>query len=230
MIKFEAKNRVGEITIARAAAGNAFTADMVRQLRDAFDGAALITDVLTLTGDGADFTVGRDRQEPRTEAPFDAFLGIGELNKIIAAYPGILIAAIRGRAFGLGVGLVMRSDLALAADDARFALDEVKLGFPPMFIMEEIIEHLPPKNALDIVLSSREFGADEALKMGLISRVVPTSQLDAVTRELAATLHERDCRVILACKRYFRAASKMPADARSAFALVEQTKFALSNH
>lgn len=185
---------------------------------------------MTLTGDGVDFTVGRDRQEPRTEAPFDAFLGIGELNKIIAAYPGILIAAIRGRAFGLGVGLVMRSDLALAADDARFALDEVKLGFPPMFIMEEIIEHLPPKNALDIVLSGREFGAGEALNMGLVSRIVPTSQLDAATRELARALHERDRRVILACKRYFRAAGGMPAEARSAFALVEQTKFALSNH
>lgn len=43
MIKFEAVDRVGEITIARAATGNAFTADMVRQLRDAFDGAALST-------------------------------------------------------------------------------------------------------------------------------------------------------------------------------------------
>jgi enoyl-CoA hydratase/carnithine racemase len=230
MIEFKASNRVGEIVIERASAGNAFTGDMVRQLRDALERAAESTDILTLTGAGADFTVGRDRQEPKTGSPFDAFRNVSELNKAVAAYPGILITAIRGRAFGLGVGLVMRSNLAFAADDAQFALDEVKLGIPPMFIMEEILEHLPSKIALDIVLSSREFGADEALRMGLLSRVAPASQLDALVGAFVETLRERDRSVILACKRYLRAVGKMPADARSAFALVEQTQFALNRH
>jgi enoyl-CoA hydratase/carnithine racemase len=137
---------------------------------------------------------------------------------------------VRGRAFGLGVGLVMRSDLAIAASDAQFALDEVKLGIPPMFIMEEIVDHLPSKRALDIILTSREFGADEALQIGLLSRVVPAEQLEAAAEDLVETLRGRDHSIILACKRYLRTVAKMPADARAAYALVEQTQFAMSKH
>jgi enoyl-CoA hydratase/carnithine racemase len=141
-----------------------------------------------------------------------------------------LIAAVRGRAHGLGVGLVMRSDLALAASDAQFALDEVKLGIPPMFILEEIVDHLPSKRALDLILTSREFGAEEALQMGLLSRVVPADELEAATAALVETLRGRDRSVILVCKRYLRTVKKMPSEARAAYALVEQTQFALSKH
>jgi enoyl-CoA hydratase/carnithine racemase len=124
----------------------------------------------------------------------------------------------------------MRSDIAIAAADAQFALDEVKLGLPPMFIMEEILEHLPAKRALEIILSSREFDADEALQMGLLSLVVPKPRLEKTIINFVAALRDRDRSVILACKRYLRAVGKLPADARSAFALVEQTQFAMSKH
>jgi enoyl-CoA hydratase/carnithine racemase len=230
MIKYEVQDRVGKIVIERASTANAFTAEMIRQLCRTLQSAVEGTDIVTLTGEGADFTVGRDRQESKAGSPFDAFSNISALNKAIGAYPGILIAVVRGRAFGLGVGLVMRSDLAIASDDARFALDEVKLGIPPMFIMEEIGDHLSSKRALDIVLTSREFGADEALHMGLLSRFVPAQQLDAAAGELVETLRGRDRSVILACKRYLRAVAKMPADARAAYALVEQTQFALNKY
>ncbi len=230
MISFNVEDRVGRIVIARAAAANAFTGDMVRQLSAALQSAAESTEIVTLTGEGTDFTVGRDRHEPKTGSPFDAFRIISALNKAIAAYPGILIAVVRGRAHGLGVGLVMRSDLAIAASDTQFALDEVKLGIPPMFIMEEIVDHLPSKCALDLILTSREFGADEALQMGLLSQVVPADRLESATAELVETLRRRDRSVILVCKRYLRTVAKMPAEARAAYALVEQTQFALSKH
>jgi enoyl-CoA hydratase/carnithine racemase len=96
--------------------------------------------------------------------------------------------------------------------------------------MEEIIEHLPLKRALDVVLTSREFGAEEALQMGLLSRVVPAAGVPQAVEDFVGTLRDRDREVIRACKRYIRAAGKMPADARSAFALVEQTQFAMSKH
>jgi len=230
MLKFEVKDRVGSIVIERASAGNAFTADTIRQLGAIMRQAAEQADIVTLTGAGADFTVGRDRQEPKGGAPFDAFRDISALNRSIAEFPGILIAGARGRAFGLGVGLIMRSDLAIAAEDAGFALDEVKLGIPPMFIMEEILAHLPAKRALDAILSSREFGADEALQIGLLSRVVAASDLERTMGEFVATLRARDRRVVLACKRYLRAVGKMPREGRSAYALVEQTQFAMSQH
>jgi enoyl-CoA hydratase/carnithine racemase len=227
-INFTVNDRVGAVVIQRASAANAFTGEMVRRLREAIQGAAQSADILTLTGEGADFTVGRDRQEARTGSPYDTLRNISELNKAVVAYPGILIAAVRGRAFGLGVGLVMRSDIAIAGSDARFALDEVKLGIPPMFVMEEIVNHLPSKRALEMVLSSREIGPEEALEMGLLSRVVPEPQLDEAVSEFVKVLRGRDRSTVLACKRYLRAVGKLPPEARSAFALVEQTQFALS--
>jgi enoyl-CoA hydratase/carnithine racemase len=230
MLRFEFEERVGRIVIERAPAANAFTGEMVRQLGEIMLEAAQAADIVTLTGEGADFTVGRDREEPRSGSPFDAFRDISALNKAIAAFPGILITGVGGRAFGLGVGLIMRSDIAVAAADAQFALDEVKLGIPPMFIMEEILEHVPAKRALDIILSSREFGADEALQMGLLSRVVPAPRLEQTVSDFVAALRGCDRSVVLACKRYLRAVGRMPADARSAFALVEQTQFAMSKH
>lgn len=230
MLEYKVADRVGAVVIRRPAEGNAFTGEMVRQFGEIMIKAAQEADILTLTGEGADFTIGRDRHEPKSGTPFDTFRTVSNLNKAIAAFPGILIAGVRGRASGLGVGLAMRSDIAIAAADARFGLDEVAHGIPPMFIMEEIVEHLPSKQAFDIILSGRQFGADEALEMGILSRVVPAESFDATFKSFVADLSGKDRSVVLACKRYMRAVKKMPVDARAAFALVEQVQFAVSKH
>lgn len=227
MITFKLEDRVGEIVIDRPEAGNAVTGAMARRMAELLRQHAHDAEIVTLTGAGADFTLGRDRKEPKPASPFDAFAAVADLNAAIAAFPGILIAAVRGRAFGLGVGLVMRADIALAADDARFGLDEVSHGIPPMFIMEQIVAHLPAKQALDIVLSGRVFSAAEALEIGLLSRVIPAAEFASALHDYVASLRARDPRVVLACKSYLRAVGRMPAEARPAFALVEQTQFAL---
>ena len=85
---------------------------------ESIESGEAIADVLVLTGEGTDFTIGRDRKEPKSGAPYDAFRYINAVNQAIAAFPGIIIASVRGRAHGLGVGLTMRSDIAIAADDA----------------------------------------------------------------------------------------------------------------
>jgi enoyl-CoA hydratase/carnithine racemase len=228
MLEFNIADRVGTIVIRRPEAGNAFTGAMARRLGEYMRQAAEVADIVELTGEGADFTIGRDRKEPKQGTPFDAFQAISETNTAIAAFPGILISKVRGRAMGFGVGLVLRSDLAFAADDARFGLDEVAHGIPPMFIMEAMAGRIAPKRALDAVLSGREFGAAEALDMGVVSQLVPASNLDATVAAFIQALHGKDRRVVRACKQYLRAVGEMPADARSAYALVEQTKFAQS--
>jgi len=228
MIKFKAEDRLGEIVIDRPDAGNAVTGEMARQFGESLRDAADKCDILVIKGAGNDFTIGRDRHEPKSGSPFDAFRTVSALNRALVGFPGIVVASVRGRAHGLGVGLIMRSDIALASENAQFGLDEVAHGIPPMFIMEEIVEHLASKAAFDIVLSGRSFGAHEALQMGLLSRVVADRDLDTATAELVRTLHTRDRKVVLACKRYMRAARKLPIDARPAFALIEQTEFAMA--
>ena len=229
MIELDINGRTGQITFSRPTEGNAFTGAMALQFQQALNQAAGKADVLILSGEGTDFTIGRDRNEPKAGSPYDAFSKVSAVNKAMAAFPGIIIAAVQGRAFGLGVGLTMRSDIAIASADARFKLDEVSHGIPPMFIMEAIVDHLAPKRALDIVLSGMEFGAEEALDMGLLSRLVPAGSFKSAVANLVAELASRDPSVVLACKRYIHQVAALPREARSAFALVEQAQFVTSN-
>jgi enoyl-CoA hydratase/carnithine racemase len=225
VIDFAVESRVARLVLQRPAASNAFTTEMLAQLLAALTRAAAEADILSISAAGADFSLGRDRQDAKTGgAPFEAFKLISDVNAALCAFPGISVCAVQGRAFGFALGMVMRSDIALAAADARFMLDEVKLGIAPMFILAEISEHLAPKSALDIVLSSREFGAEEAKEMGLVSRAV--RDLPAVMATLLQELRGRDAAVLKASKRYFASVRKLPPEARSAFALVEQTRFA----
>ena len=79
-----------------------------------------------------------------------------------------------------------------------------------------------------MVLSGRQLSAEDAVRIGLLSQAVSTAALEKTVDGFVELLRGRDRRVVLACKRYLRASAKLPADARSAFALVEQTEFALS--
>lgn len=220
------ENRVARLVLARPAAGNAFTTEMLTQFLAAVTRAGSEADILVISSSGEDFSLGRDRQEPKSGAPFDAFKLIAGVNTGLAGYPGVAVALVRGRAFGFALGMILRSDIAIAAEDARFALDEVRLGIPPMFIMAEILEHLAPKSAADIVLSSREFSAAEAKEMGLVSRVVAADRLQAAGDELVRDLRSRDPAVLVASKRYLGSVRQLPPAARGACALVEQTRFA----
>jgi enoyl-CoA hydratase/carnithine racemase len=227
VIDFAIEQRVARLVLQRPAASNAFTGEMLSQLVAALARAASEADILAISAAGSDFSLGRDRQDARAgPPPFEAFKLITDVNAALGGFPGVVVCSVQGRAFGFGVGMVMRSDIALAADDARFMLDEVKLGIAPMFILAEISEHLAPKSALDIVLSSREFGAAEAKEMGLVSRVVPSRDLKQETDSLLKELGSRDAEVLKASKRYFAAVRQLPNAARAAYALVEQTRFA----
>jgi enoyl-CoA hydratase/carnithine racemase len=225
VIDLAIENRIARLVLQRAAASNAFTGEMLSRMLAALARAAGEADILAISAAGNDFSLGRDRHDARAgPGPFEAFKLIAEVNAALAGFPGIAVCSVQGRAFGFALGVVMRCDIALASADARFMLDEVKLGIPPMFILAEIGNHLAPKAALDIALSSREFGAAEAREIGVVSRVV--SELQGETESLLKELRSRDAEVLKAAKRYFTAVSGLPREARAAYALVEQTRFA----
>jgi enoyl-CoA hydratase len=225
MIESQLENRVCRIRINRPQQSNAFTQRMTAQLTEILRGMAREADIVVIEAAGADFCIGRDRSDPPQGTPFEVFKRVSDLNRALATFPGVSIVSVHGRAHGFSVGLVMRADLAFVADDARFLLDEVRHGIAPTFIMEEILQHLPLKRALDVVLSGREWGAHEALEMGLISRVVPGKQLDPCVAGFVDELRQRDRRAVLKCKKYMLKVRDMSRDARHAYALVETMQF-----
>jgi enoyl-CoA hydratase len=97
-----------------------------------------------------------------------------------------VVAKIRGLCVGGGLELALTADLRIAGESARFGIPVKRLGLVVAYSeLEPLIQLVGPANALEILLEGRIFGADEALRMGLINRVVTDVELDA---ELEATV------------------------------------------
>ena len=101
----------------------------------------------------------------------------------------VSIAAVQGHAIGAGFQLALGADLRIAATDAQFTMAEPTLGLvPDLGGTKRLVELVGYSHAVDICLTGRRVGAEEALRVGLVARVVPNEQLDAVVDETVAAL------------------------------------------
>jgi enoyl-CoA hydratase/carnithine racemase len=98
------------------------------------------------------------------------------------------IARVRGYALAGGFGLACACDLVIAADDAIFGTPEIDVGLWPYMITVPLLRSMPPKAALELMMTGRRVDAAEALRIGFVNRVAPVDQLDAAVDELASTL------------------------------------------
>jgi len=119
----------------------------------------------------------------------------------IAELPQITVAGIRGHCVGGALVLAGACDIRVAADDARFAIPELDAGIPLAWGgMEHLIRLVGETLAADLILSCRPFGADEALRAGLISRVVPADRLENELTELTAAIARKPLSVLRTTK------------------------------
>jgi crotonobetainyl-CoA hydratase len=164
------------ITINRPQVLNAFNPLAHRELSAALDSFAASPDlrvaVITGAGDHA-FCVGSDLKARAAanadDHPPTGFGGIS--HRFDLAKP--VIAAVTGLALGGGVEIVAACDLAIAADHAEFALPEPRVGLAALGGggLQRLARHLPLKYAMELVLTGRRFGAEEAKRIGLINDV-----------------------------------------------------------
>ena len=110
----------------------------------------------------------------------------------LAAIPQPTIAAVRGRAFSAGLELALACDIRVCADDARFAMPETSLGLVPSGGgTQRLPRAVGRAHALRLLLTGEEIDAAEARRIGLVSRVVPSAQVEAATRAIATTIASR---------------------------------------
>lgn len=98
------------------------------------------------------------------------------------------IAKVRGFALAGGMGLALACDLVIAADDAVFGTPEIDVGLWPFMIGVPLTRSMPPKKALELMMTGRKVDAQEADRLGFVTRVVAADQIDADVDELAAAL------------------------------------------
>lgn len=102
-----------------------------------------------------------------------------------------LIAMIRGFALGGGLGVAMKADLRFASDDSQFGIPAARLSIAYTFDnLKNLVDLVGPSVAKEILFSARRISADEALRIGLVNRVVPAAELEKTVRDFAATLVE----------------------------------------
>ena len=180
---------VMEVVINRPKA-NAIDTAASRALGDAFvefrDDPGIRVSIITGAGDrffsaGWDLKAAAEGEEYQSDYGVGGFGGFPEL-------PGLnkpVIAAVNGLAVGGGFELVLAADLVVANNTAEFFFGEVAAGVIPDAGAVRLPRMVPPALAKDLILTGRRLRADEALRRGLVNRVVPGDQLMGSARELA---------------------------------------------
>jgi 2-oxoglutaroyl-CoA hydrolase len=166
--------------------------------------------LVVVAGAGGAFTAGGD---------IAAFLEAGpeELSHLhwnVAAperCPKPVIAKLQGYAFGVGLELALACDFRIAAEDVELALPEVKLGMiPGSGGTQRLVSLIGLGRAKDAIMRGRRIGAEEALALGLVTRVVPADELDAAVDELVAELSELSPLTLAMAKRVLGLAEDAP--------------------
>lgn len=208
-IELEREGPVAIVRLNRPKVLNALNVLMIHELADAFD--ELETDesirVAILTGAGERaFAAGADIGElsslPNVRAAYD-FIRFGQgvtLAMGRARFP--IIAAVNGFALGGGCELAMACDMRIAADSAKFGQPEVNLGLMPGYGGTQRTTRLAGRGmAMYLCLTGETIGADEALRAGLVEKVVPAAELMSEAKRIAKLIAERAPLAITATKR-----------------------------
>ena len=164
--------------------------------------------VVIIKAAGKHFCAGHDLKEmvgKGVKDNKDIFENCTEMMNLIHQIPQPVITQVQGIATAAGCQLVAWSDLAIAAENARFATPGVRIGLFCTTPGAAIARAIGRKAALEMLLTGRYFPADEAKQIGLINRVVPLADLDSETRTLALQIAEASRFVISLGKQGFYA-------------------------
>jgi len=189
--------RVATITLNRPDKRNAISFELIDDLIQALEEVAKSDAlVVILTGAGKAFCSGMDLDNLKgllgrsPEQNLQDSQTMVRLFRALYEFPKVTIAAVNGAAIAGGTGLALLCDFTLAVPEAKFGYTEVRIGFVPAIVSTFLLRQVGEKQARDLLLTGRLFGADEAARMGLINAIVPPENLMTRTRELAALLME----------------------------------------
>jgi methylglutaconyl-CoA hydratase len=217
------RNDVALVTLNRPDVHNAFDETLIAELTDALrslDASPRVRAVVLL-GAGKSFCAGADLKwmERMAGYAYEQNLAdagtLAELLRTLAGLTKPTIARVHGPAFGGGVGLVACCDIAIAAQEATFALSEAKLGLIPATIAPYVIEAMGARHARRYMLTAERFDAAEAYRIGLVHDLAPSVEaLDARVNDLLGAILLAGPHAQKAAKALVRAVAHRPIDER----------------
>jgi len=175
-------DRAGTVTLNRPKALNALNSELIGELTSVLEDWDRGTEVrcIVLTGSERAFEAGADIKEMSTQSYMDMYKAnfFANANDRISAIRKPIIAAVAGYALGGGCELAMLCDFIIAADTAKFGQPEIKLGVTPgMGGSQRLTLAVGKAKAMEMCLTGRMMGAEEAERSGLVAKVVPAAGL-----------------------------------------------------
>lgn len=202
------QDRIATVTLRRPQVHNAFNPQTITELTTAFQ--ELGTDeqlhAIVLTGEGRSFSAGADIRWMQETVAYTTEQNLEDAGRLAAMLQTIqdcpcpVLARVNGHAFGGGVGLLAVCDLVIAAEQARFALSEVKLGLAPAVISPFLLRKIGLSHARALFITGERFSAPRALTMGLVHSVVPLERLDEAVQNALHELLTSAPQALRACK------------------------------
>ena len=193
-VRLETDGPCGWLTLDRPKKYNALSFEMMAALRQKLDEVSRQTDIriVVIRGNGPGFCAGHDIKEMVAAEDIHQYRRIfsecSDLMQAVHKVPQPVIAQVHGVATAAGCQLVAACDLAIAADNARFATPGVKIGLFCTTPMVPLVRVIGRRRAMEMLLSGRFVSAQEAKQFGLVNRVVGADQLADETRTWAAEL------------------------------------------
>ena len=197
-VSYELTGRIARVTLDRPAKLNAFTDDMVAELRSAFDRFDDDDEAwcAIVSGNGRAFSSGADVRQ-RQDRTSDEIAKLGGLHARGASIRGVLagqtrmkpvVAAVHGYAFGAGLKLALYCDQLVAAEGTQFQATEVSRGLDCTDVWFMLSDRVGSQFASDVCVTGRRWQADEPAAVGFATRIAPVGTHLAVAEELAAQI------------------------------------------
>ncbi len=183
-------DRVATITLDSPHNRNALSTRLVTELRAHLSASAADDDVLVvlIRSSGRVFCSGADLSEAATGSMQQGARTILELQRLIAGMDKAVVTQNLGAVRAGGIGLVAAADIAVSAQDATFALTEVRLGLAPAAISPSVFHRMSSRAAALVALSGEVFSGRDAAEYGLVTLAVPADDLEQVTTQTVASL------------------------------------------
>jgi cyclohexa-1,5-dienecarbonyl-CoA hydratase len=192
-IRFTIEDRVARITLNRPPL-NILNIAMMRQINAALDDCAIRRELVAITfeadAQSRAFSAGVAIEEHVQETVFQMLETFHNIFRSLEQICKPTIAVVDGAALGGGCELITACDIVIASERARFGQPEIKLGvFPPVaaLLLPRVIGE---KRARELIMTGEIIEANEALRLGLVNYVVPTSQMSQKTAEVLSNLRE----------------------------------------
>ncbi len=212
------QGHIATVTLARPEMRNAFDADTIASLTEAFTALATATDVraVLLRAEGQVFCAGADLNWMRTAAAqnwddnHQDATRLADMLWALASLPMPVVAQVQGDCYGGGVGLVACCDVVVASRDAGFSLSEAKLGLIPATISPYVIRAMGERAAARYFVTAERFSAERAQQLGLVHDVVDFEALNATTEQVLSSISANGPQATRACKQLVRDIGPMP--------------------